>query len=190
MRKPGSCGKPAPLVEVKLFDEDGNEVTEVGQPGELFVRASSVFDTYYKADEKYAADDRDGWHTVGDIAYRDDEGYLFICDRKKDMIISGGFNVYPSQVEQVLWSHPAVQDCAVIGVPDAQWGEAVKAVVELNQGMSASAEELIALCKAKLGSVMAPKTVDFIAELPRSTAGKVLKKDLRAGYWKDSGRKI
>ncbi|MCB0990555.1 MAG: AMP-binding protein, partial [Acidimicrobiales bacterium] len=86
MRKPGSCGKPAPLVEVKLFDEDGNEVTEVGQPGELFVRASSVFDTYYKADEKYAADDRDGWHTVGDIAYRDDEGYLFICDRKKDMI--------------------------------------------------------------------------------------------------------
>ncbi|MEZ5228087.1 MAG: AMP-binding protein [Acidimicrobiales bacterium] len=102
MRKPGSCGKPAPFVEVALFDDDGNTIDEPNVPGELFVRASSVFDTYYKAEEKYAADDRDGWHTVGDIAYRDDEGYLFICDRKKDMIISGGMNIYPAEIEAAL----------------------------------------------------------------------------------------
>jgi acyl-CoA synthetase (AMP-forming)/AMP-acid ligase II len=106
------------------------------------------------------------------------------------MIISGGFNVYPSQVEQVIWGHPAVQDCAVIGVPDDKWGEAVKAVIELNPGQTVSSEEIIALCKEKLGSVMAPKTVDFIESLPRSTVGKVLKKDLRDRYWQESGRKV
>jgi acyl-CoA synthetase (AMP-forming)/AMP-acid ligase II len=106
------------------------------------------------------------------------------------MIISGGFNVYPSEVEQVIWSHPAVQDCAVIGVPDAQWGEAVKAVVELNVGQAVSADELIALCKERLGSVKSPKSVDFVEALPRSPVGKVLKKDLRASYWQDMERKI
>ena len=106
------------------------------------------------------------------------------------MIISGGFNVYPSEVEQVIWAHPAVRDCAVIGVPDEKWGEAVKAVVELNADQSVSGEELIALCKQKLGSVKAPKTVDFIAALPRSAAGKVLKKDLRAEYWRTAERRI
>ena len=106
------------------------------------------------------------------------------------MIISGGFNVYPSEVEQVIWAHPAVQDCAVIGVPDEKWGEAVKAVVELNAGQSVTEDELIALCKDKLGSVKAPKSVDFVPVLPRSQIGKVLKKDLRAKYWQDSSRKI
>ena len=128
-------------------------------------------------------------HT-GDVGNIDAEGYLHITDRKKDMIISGGFNVYPSEVEQVIWSHPAVQDCAVIGVPDEKWGEAVKAVIELNPGQTVTAQEIIALCKEKLGSVMAPKTVDIIASLPRSTVGKVLKKDLRQQYWQDSGRKV
>jgi acyl-CoA synthetase (AMP-forming)/AMP-acid ligase II len=106
------------------------------------------------------------------------------------MIISGGFNVYPSEVEQVIWSHPSVQDCAVIGVPDAQWGEAVKAVVELNAGTCVSADELIALCKDRLGSVKAPKTVEFVDSLPRSPVGKVLKKDLRARYWLNETRRI
>ena len=128
-------------------------------------------------------------HT-GDVGNIDADGYLHITDRKKDMIISGGFNVYPSEVEQVIWGHPAVQDCAVIGVPDEKWGEAVKAVVELNAGQTVSAEEIIALCKEKLGSVMAPKTVDFIDTLPRSPVGKVLKKDLRKQYWEQSERKI
>ena len=128
-------------------------------------------------------------HT-GDVGYLDDAGYLHITDRKKDLIITGGFNVYPGEVEQVIWSHPAVQDCAVIGVPDEKWGEAVKAVVELNAGHTATADELIALCKAKLGSVKAPKTVDFVDALPRSAAGKVLKKDLRQRYWVGQERKI
>ncbi|HYD07311.1 MAG TPA: fatty acid--CoA ligase, partial [Reyranella sp.] len=113
-----------------------------------------------------------------------------IVDRKKDMIISGGFNVFPSEVEQVLWSHPAVQDCAVIGVPDEKWGEAVKAVVELKPGARATADELIALAKDKLGGVKAPKSVDFTAALPRSPVGKVLKRDLRATYWAGRERKI
>jgi acyl-CoA synthetase (AMP-forming)/AMP-acid ligase II len=106
------------------------------------------------------------------------------------MIITGGFNVYPSDVEQVIWSHPAVQDCAVIGVPDAQWGESVKAIVELNTGQQVGTDEIIALCKERLGSVKAPKSVDFVDELPRSPVGKVLKKDLRAKYWQDAGRRI
>ena len=106
------------------------------------------------------------------------------------MIISGGFNVDPSQVEQVLWGHPAVQDCAVIGVPDEKWGEAVKAVVELNPGQETTEQELIELCKVKLGSVMAPKSVDFTTSLPRSPVGKVLKKELRQPYWENAARKI
>jgi acyl-CoA synthetase (AMP-forming)/AMP-acid ligase II len=106
------------------------------------------------------------------------------------MIISGGFNVYPSEVEQVIWGHPAVQDCAVIGVPDEKWGEAVKAVVELNKGQSVTSDELIALCKEKLGSVKSPKTIDFVEALPRSPVGKVLKKDLRAQFWQNATRKI
>ena len=131
-----------------------------------------------------------GWLHTGDVGHIDAEGYLHITDRKKDMIITGGFNVYPSEVEQALWGHAAVRDCAVIGVPDDKWGEAVKAVVELNAGQSVTAEELIALCKEKLGSVKAPKTVDFIDVLPRSPVGKVLKKDLRAAYWQKIERKI
>ena len=184
-----SVGRPNPLIRVEIMSDEGRILAQ-GETGEICVRGDLVMKGYYKDPAKTAETLVDGWLHTGDVGHIDAEGYLHITDRKKDMIISGGFNVYPSQVEQVLWSHPAVQDCAVIGVPDPQWGEAVKAVVELNQGMSASAEELIALCKARLGGVMAPKTVDFIAELPRSTAGKVLKKDLRAGYWKHIGRKI
>jgi acyl-CoA synthetase (AMP-forming)/AMP-acid ligase II len=145
---------------------------------------------YYKAPEKTAEAIIDGWLHTGDVGHIDAGGYLHITDRKKDMIISGGFNVYPSEVEQVIWGHPAVRDCAVIGVPDAQWGEAVKAVVELNAGQSVSAEELIARCKEKLGSVKSPKSIDFIDALPRSPVGKVLKKDLRASYWQGATRKI
>ena len=132
----------------------------------------------------------DGWLHTGDVGHIDGDGYLHITDRKKDMIISGGFNVFPSEVEQVIWSHPAVLDCAVIGVPDEKWGEAVKAVVELKPGASLDPEEIIALCKDRLGSVKAPKSVDFTTSLPRSPVGKVLKKDIRATYWNQSDRRI
>jgi len=184
-----SVGHPNPLIRVEIMD-DANRILPRGETGEICVRGDLVMKGYYKAPQKTAETIVDGWLHTGDIGHLDAEGYLHITDRKKDMIISGGFNVYPSEVEQVIWSHPAVQDCAVIGVPDEQWGEAVKAVVELNPGQSVSAEELIALCKARLGSVMAPKSVDFVASLPRSTVGKVLKKDLRKPFWDGVERKI
>jgi len=184
-----SVGRPNPLVRVEIMN-DANEILGPGETGEICVRGDLVMKGYYKQPDKTAETIVDGWLHTGDIGHLDADGYLHITDRKKDMIISGGFNVYPSEVEQVIWSHPAVQDCAVIGVPDDKWGEAVKAVVELNAGQSVSADELIALCKDKLGSVKAPKTVEFVDTLPRSPVGKVLKKDLRAKYWQDSARKI
>ncbi|GAB3627979.1 long-chain fatty acid--CoA ligase [Pandoraea terrae] len=184
-----SVGRPNPLVRVDIMNERG-EVLPQGQTGEICVRGDLVMKGYYKAPDKTAETIIDGWLHTGDIGHLDAEGYLHITDRKKDMIISGGFNVYPSEIEQVIWAHPAVQDCAVIGVPDEKWGEAVKAVVELNAGQSVNAEELVALCKEKLGSVKAPKSVDFVPALPRSTVGKVLKKDLREQYWQGLERKI
>ena len=184
-----SVGRPNPLIRVEIMD-DANAILPRGQTGEICVRGDLVMKGYYKAPEKTAEAIVDGWLHTGDIGHLDAEGYLHITDRKKDMIITGGFNVYPSEVEQVIWGHPAVQDCAVIGAPDDTWGEAVKAVVELNSGQHVSAEELIALCKEKLGSVKAPKSVDFVDALPRSPVGKVLKKDLRARYWQGRQRTI
>lgn len=184
-----SVGRPNPLIRCEVMD-DNHRILAQGDTGEIVVRGDLVMKGYYKDPDKTAETIIDGWLHTGDIGHIDDEGCLHITDRKKDMIISGGFNVYPSEVEQVLWSHPAVQDCAVIGVPDEGWGEAVKAVVELNAGQQVSAAALIALCKDKLGSVKTPKSVDFVASLPRSPAGKVLKKDLRQQYWRNVDRKI
>jgi len=184
-----SVGHPNPLIRVEIMN-DANEILPQGETGEICVRGDLVMKGYYQAPDKTAETIIDGWLHTGDIGHIDGDGYLHITDRKKDMIISGGFNVYPSEVEQVIWGHPAVQDCAVIGVPDETWGEAVKAVVELNAGQQASADELIALCKEKLGSVKAPKSIDFVDALPRSPVGKVLKKDLRAKYWQQTARKI
>jgi len=154
------------------------------------LRGGLVMAGYYNNEAATQEASTFGWHHTGDIGVIDEDGFVYIVDRKKDMIISGGFNVFPSEVEQVLWSHPAVQDCAVIGVPDDKWGEAVKAVVELKPGATASADELIGLAKEKLGGVKAPKSVDFIAALPRSPVGKVLKKTLREPYWAGRERKI
>lgn len=184
-----SVGRPSPLIRVEIMDER-NCILATGETGEICVRGDLVMKGYYMAPDKTAETIIDGWLHTGDIGHLDAEGYLYVTDRKKDMLITGGFNVYPSEVEQVIWAHPAVQDCAVIGVPDPQWGEAVKAVVELNAGQSVTADELIALCKEKLGSVKAPKSVEFIASLPRSPNGKVLKKDLRAQYWAATQRQI
>jgi len=184
-----SVGRPNPLIRVEMMNDD-NEILPRGETGEICVRGDLVMKGYYKQPDKTAETIIDGWLHTGDIGNMDAEGYLHITDRKKDMIISGGFNVYPSEVEQAIWGHPAVQDCAVIGVPDEKWGEAVKAVIELNAGQTVTAEEIIALCKEKLGSVMAPKTVDIVPSLPRSPVGKVLKKDLREQYWQASGRKV
>jgi acyl-CoA synthetase (AMP-forming)/AMP-acid ligase II len=184
-----SCGKVAPLMRLEIMDDAGN-ILPRGERGEIVLRGDLVMKGYYKNPQATAEASTFGWHHTGDIGVIDEDGFVYIVDRKKDMIISGGFNVFPSEVEQVLWSHPAVQDCAVIGVPDEKWGEAVKAVVELKPGARATADELITLAKEKLGGVKAPKSVDFLEALPRSPVGKVLKKDLRATYWAGHARKI
>jgi acyl-CoA synthetase (AMP-forming)/AMP-acid ligase II len=171
------------------MDDDGNLLPR-GERGEIVVRGNLVMKGYFNNPEATEEVSKFGWHHTGDIGILDEDGYIYIVDRKKDMIISGGFNVYPSEIEQVLWAHPAVGDCAVIGVPDDKWGEAVKAVIELKPGAAATEAEIIALCKEKLGGVKAPKTVDFIDALPRSAVGKVLKKDLRARYWVGRERTI
>jgi acyl-CoA synthetase (AMP-forming)/AMP-acid ligase II len=145
---------------------------------------------YYNAPDLTAETVVDGWLRTGDIGFLDEGGYLHITDREKDMIISGGFNVYPSEVEQVIWAHPAVQDCVVVGVPHDDWGEAVKAVVELNPGEQVTEGELIALCRQRLGGIRAPKSVDFVRSLPRSANGKVLKKAVREPYWAGRERRV
>lgn len=184
-----SCGYPTPLIQVKILDDANQEVGD-GERGEICVRGSLVMEGYYERPDLTAETIVDGWLHTGDIGFKDPMGRVHICDRKKDMIISGGFNIYPQEIEQILWSHPAVQDCAVIGVPDPNWGEAVKAVVELNHGMTASEQELLDLCKRELGSLRTPKSIDFVASLPRSPNGKVLKREIRAGYWAGQGRQI
>jgi acyl-CoA synthetase (AMP-forming)/AMP-acid ligase II len=127
---------------------------------------------------------------VGDIAYRDDEGYYYICDRRVDMIISGGVNIYPAEIEAVLLSHPSVQDAAVIGVPDEQWGESVKAVVQLRDGAVVDEGELVAFCAERLAGYKKPRSVDFVEELARDAAGKLLKRKIREPYWTQAGRRI
>jgi fatty-acyl-CoA synthase/long-chain acyl-CoA synthetase len=185
LRKPGSCGKPAPGVEIRLFDDDGQEVTGTGpeHPGELFVRSPSVFADYYKQHDRFLADNRDGWQTVGDVAYWDDEGYLYICDRKKDMIISGGMNIYPAEIEAALELNPAIYEVAVFGVPSEEWGEAVHAAVVVAPGETLDAEGVIAHAREHLASYKVPRSISFVDELPKTGSGKVLKRDLRAPYW-------
>jgi acyl-CoA synthetase (AMP-forming)/AMP-acid ligase II len=185
MRKPGSCGQPAPGIEIVLFDEDGSRVTGTGpdHPGEVYVRSKGVFDTYYKNDTSYANSSRGDFHTVGDIAYWDDEGYLYICDRKSDMIISGGMNIYPAEIEAALEQHPAIYDVAVFGIPSEDWGETVHATVVLAPDASLTPEEIKAFGKQHLASYKVPRSVDFVEELPRTGSGKILKRQLRAPYW-------
>ena len=178
-RKPGSCGQAAPGVEIVLLDDDGNVITEPHQPGELYVRGGSRFRTYYKDPEKFLAEHRGDLHTVGDIAYVDEEGFFYICDRKKDMIISGGVNVYPAEIEATLEEHPSVFESAVYGLPDDEWGERVHATVVRVPGAALTEDEVIAFCKDRLASYKAPRTVEFVDELPHSGSGKVLKRELR-----------
>jgi acyl-CoA synthetase (AMP-forming)/AMP-acid ligase II len=185
MRKPGSCGKPLPDVDIKLFDDDGNEVTEPLQPGELFVKSEATFATYYKDPDKYDRSKRGDYLSVGDIAYFDDEGFFSICDRKSDMIISGGVNIYPAEIEAVLVAHPAVADAAVFGIPDEEWGEAVHAVVSGYDGGSPvpDAEALQAFCREHLAGYKVPRSFSTMAEIPRTASGKILKRELREPFW-------
>ncbi len=192
LRKPGSCGLPAPGVEVALFDDDGNEVTGRGpeHTGELFVKSPSIFADYYKQHDKFVADSKHGYQTVGDIAYRDDEGYIYICDRKKDMIITGGMNVYPAEIEGVLEHHPEIYEAAVFGVPSDEWGESVHAVVVLAPGSSLDEAAVVAYAREHLASYKIPRSISWSAELPKTGSGKMLKRELRAPFWQGHGTNV
>ncbi|HVS13314.1 MAG TPA: AMP-binding protein [Thermoanaerobaculia bacterium] len=190
LRKPGSCGLPAPGVEVVLLDEQGRRVGEPGVQGEIFVKSPSVFDTYHKARDKYEEDRRGEYHTVGDIATFDDEGYFYICDRKKDMIISGGMNVYPAEIEAALEEHPAIYEAAVFGIPSEEWGESVHAVVVVVPGSQLGEDQVIAHARAHLAGYKTPRSVSFADELPKTGSGKVLKRQLREPFWRGAERAI
>lgn len=184
-----SCGRGLLQSRVEVMNDAG-ELLPTGQVGELVVRSNLVTPGYYKNPQATTEASMFGWHHTGDVGYRDEDGYFYIVDRKKDMIITGGFNVYGAEVEKVLNSHASVLDSAVIGVPDEKWGEAIKAVVQIKPGAEVDPESLIGLCKEALGSVKSPKTVEFIDALPRSPVGKVLKRELREQYWGNASRKI
>jgi acyl-CoA synthetase (AMP-forming)/AMP-acid ligase II len=183
LRKPHSCGTAAPGVELAVLDDVGQPVP-AGTPGELHVRrGNGVFDGYYKNPQATAETARGDWLSVGDVAWLDDEGFVYICDRKRDMIISGGVNIYPAEIEDVLHRHPAVEDAAVFGVPDAEWGERVHAALQLRPGMALTATEVTEFCRGHLADYKAPRQVSFHDDFPRDTAGKLVKRLLREPYW-------
>jgi acyl-CoA synthetase (AMP-forming)/AMP-acid ligase II len=183
MRKPGSCGRPVPGVEIKLIDDDGEEVTTPMEPGEVFIRSDATFATYYKDPAKYEAGKRGDFMSVGDIAYADDEGYFYICDRKSDMIISGGVNIYPAEIEAVLVAHPTIADAAVFGIPDEEWGEAVHAVISTYDGAAVEDDEVQAFCREHLAGFKVPRSFERMEEIPRSASGKIQKRQLREPHW-------
>ena len=176
-----SAGRPTPLTTVAIMDDAGH-LLGPGERGEIVARGPLVMAGYYKNPLASAEAARYGWHHTGDIGYLDEDNFLFIVDRAKDMIITGGFNVYSAEVEQVLLAHPAVQDCAVIGLPDEKWGERVTAVVQLRAGQAVTEDEIRAFVKDRLGSVKAPKQVEVWPDLPRSKVGKVLKVEVKAQF--------
>lgn len=184
-----SCGRATLGQRVEIMSDDGR-ILPAGERGEIVVRGDLVFPGYFKNPAATAEVSTHGWHHTGDVGHKDKDGFVYIVDRKKDMIVTGGFNVFSAEIEQVVGGHPAVEDCAVIGVPDPKWGEAVKAVVQLKPGCTLEPEELIALVRQELGAVHAPKSVDIVAQLPRSPNGKVLKRDVRQVYWAGSDRQV
>jgi long-chain acyl-CoA synthetase len=183
-----SCGQPLPGVDVRVFDPNGREV-ETGEGGDVVIRGPNVMAGYWKKAEPTAAVLRDGWYWSGDLGYADDEGFIFLVDRAKDMIVSGGENVYCTEVEEALYTHPAVLEAAVFGIPDEKWGETVHAVVvprhEVEQG------ELIAHCRERIAGYKVPRSLELRSEpLPKSGPGKVLKRELREPYWRDRKERV
>jgi long-chain acyl-CoA synthetase len=186
-RKDRCVGQAFPMVECLILDEN-KEPVKTGEIGELYIKAPYLLDGYYNNPEANEASFRNGYFTVGDMALQDEEGYYYIVDRKKDMLISGGVNIYPREIEEVLYSHPDILDVAVIGVPDPVWGESVKAIVVPRKELEE--KEVMGYCEGKLASYKKPKSVDFVDELPRNPSGKILKVELRSQYWEQSQTKI
>jgi len=187
--KPNAAGKPVWCVELRILDDAGDPV-QVGEMGEIVCRSPLATHGYYKNPEATNASFRDGWFYTGDLGFLDEDGYLFVAGRKKDMVKSGGISIYPLEIESVLYAHGAVLEAAVIGVPDAQWGEAVKAVIVLKPGASAGGEELLSFCKERLSSYKVPKSVEIRSALPHTEVGKVNKVKLREMILAEAGSGI
>jgi len=186
----GSCGRPIAGVEVEIVNDDGLPV-KTGEVGEVVARGPNVMMGYWKRPEETAQTLRGGWLHTGDMARADEDGYLYLVDRKKDMIISGGENVYSTEVENVVYQHPAVREAAVIGIPDERWGEAVAAIVAVKPGANLTGQALIEFCAARLADYKVPKRVEIRGdELPKSGTGKILKKEIREPYWRGKARQI
>ncbi|MCC7414312.1 MAG: AMP-binding protein [Gammaproteobacteria bacterium] len=184
-----SCGRPGVLSVMEVLDDD-DRVLPRGERGEICVRGNLVAPGYYRSPEATAEAHRNAWLHTGDVGYWDADGYVYIVDRKKDMIITGGFNVFSAEVENCINGHPAVENCAVIGVPDPKWGEAVKAIVALKPGAGATEAQIIEFVKQALGGVKAPKSVEFWKELPRTPVGKVQKNEIRKKFWANVARAV
>jgi long-chain acyl-CoA synthetase len=185
LRKTACVGLPYPATQLRVLGEDGAEQPP-GEVGELAVCSPYMFSGYLNLPEATAAAMRDGWFVTGDLARRDDEGYVYLVDRKNDMVISGGENVYPREVEEVLLAHPAVAECGVTGAPHPYWGEAVTAFVVVRAGMTATEAELLETCRARLSRYKVPKEVRFVEALPRNAMGKVLRRELREALRRES----
>jgi acyl-CoA synthetase (AMP-forming)/AMP-acid ligase II len=184
-----SAGKESLCVDVRVVDENGLPL-QTGEVGEIAMRGKHVMQGYWKNPELTEKTLRNGWLHTGDMGYLDEDGYLFLVDRKADMIVTGGENVYPKETEDVLYEHPAVMECAVVSAPDERWGERVQAVVVLKQGQEATAEELITHCKERLAGYKCPKAVDFWDALPKTPIGKILRKDVKKKLWEGHDRAI
>jgi acyl-CoA synthetase (AMP-forming)/AMP-acid ligase II len=184
-----SCGRPVAAAAIKVVDARGHEVP-TGQVGEIICRSRQNMKGYWNLPDETARMVQGEWLHTGDVGYFDADGYLYIYDRIKDMIVSGGENVYPAEVENALFGHPAVADVAVIGVPDARWGEAVKAIVVRTPGVEVRAEELLAYARTRIAGYKLPKSIDFVEALPRTASGKILKRELRAPYWQGRERQV
>ncbi len=184
-----SCGRPVIDAEVEIRDDTG-KVLPIGEIGQICARGPQIMKGYWNKEEETKKALKEGWMHTGDAGYMDEEGYVYIQDRIKDMIVSGGENIYSTEVEAALFAHPNIVDAAVIGIPDEKLGEAVKACVVIQEGISISENDIIEFCKEKIASYKKPKSVDFIKEVPRNASGKVLKKVLREPYWKDQDRQV
>jgi long-chain acyl-CoA synthetase len=181
LKKVGGIGIPFPDTDVRLVDvEEGVEDVPQGEPGEIIIKSPLIMQGYWRNPEETAGQLRNGWLYTGDIAVRDEDDYFFIVDRKKDMIIAGGYNIYPREIDEVLYQHPKIQDAVAVGVPDEYRGETIKAFVILKQGETATEEDIISFCREKLAAYKAPKIVEFRDSLPKSAVGKILRKILRA----------
>jgi len=189
MKRLASAGIAHSDVEVAIFDQH-DQTLPTGSMGEIVTRSDLVMKGYWRDPEATAQTLRNGWLHTGDMGHIDDKGYVFLMDRTKDLIISGGENIYPREIEEVIIQHPAVREVAVIGVPDKQWGESVKAVVSLNSGHTVTASELIEFCKGHIASFKKPKSIDFVDELPKNNYGKIVKRVLKDQYWGNQPRQV